>query len=254
MSQSSDMSQSSTATITPGDRHEVLYFAFGSNLSTDQMLRRCPSSVPVGLGYLPGWRWIINERGYANIVQDDDAGSPVKGKGTDGPGDTDVEMASGEGSSGKGKGKEDKDEDGEDEMEIQKVTTGVYGLLYLLPPQDEASLDGFEGVPWAYQKEKVEIEMVPSSSPQQTQQGQGQHAEQPVRIQVNMALVYVDHNNMTEGPPKDEYIGRMNAGIDEAVNVWGMPQWYVDGVMRKFIPADDDEEDEDDGMEYQWRS
>lgn len=55
-------------TITEEDRHEILYFAYGHNLSTDLMRRQCPYSTPIGLGYLPSWRWVINSRGYANIV------------------------------------------------------------------------------------------------------------------------------------------------------------------------------------------
>ena len=32
------------------------------------MKARCPSSVYVGVGILRGWTWIINGRGYANLV------------------------------------------------------------------------------------------------------------------------------------------------------------------------------------------
>ncbi|KAJ3562862.1 hypothetical protein NPX13_g8402 [Xylaria arbuscula] len=49
------------------------YFAYGSNLSTTQMQHRCPRSTPIGLAHLAGWTWIINERGYANIVADGQA-------------------------------------------------------------------------------------------------------------------------------------------------------------------------------------
>ncbi len=34
----------------------ITYFAYGSNLSQDQMLRRCPTSSPIGLARLDGWR------------------------------------------------------------------------------------------------------------------------------------------------------------------------------------------------------
>ncbi|KAH6892529.1 AIG2 family protein [Thelonectria olida] len=57
------------------ERLEVLYFAYGSDLSTEQMQQRCPYSTPAGLAHLEGWRWFINSRGYANIAQqplDDD--------------------------------------------------------------------------------------------------------------------------------------------------------------------------------------
>ncbi|KAL9595037.1 MAG: hypothetical protein Q9219_006687 [cf. Caloplaca sp. 3 TL-2023] len=46
----------------------VLYFGYGSNLWLAQMSLRCPSSTYVGIARIKGYRWIINSRGYANIV------------------------------------------------------------------------------------------------------------------------------------------------------------------------------------------
>ncbi|KAK5457168.1 hypothetical protein LTS15_004949 [Exophiala xenobiotica] len=45
------------------------YFAYGSNMSLTQMAERCPSSLFMGKGRIDGYRWQINERGVANIVQ-----------------------------------------------------------------------------------------------------------------------------------------------------------------------------------------
>jgi gamma-glutamylcyclotransferase len=45
------------------------YFAYGSNLMLDQMKERCTDNVKIGIGTLSGYRWIINTRGYANIVK-----------------------------------------------------------------------------------------------------------------------------------------------------------------------------------------
>jgi len=53
------------------------YFAYGSNLLHRQMEERCPGSSFVGAGVLEGYRFFINERGYANIVPD--LGSRVYG-------------------------------------------------------------------------------------------------------------------------------------------------------------------------------
>jgi gamma-glutamylcyclotransferase (GGCT)/AIG2-like uncharacterized protein YtfP len=47
-----------------------LYFAYGANMDTAGMARRCPSSTPVGLARLPRHRWIISSDGYANVVRD----------------------------------------------------------------------------------------------------------------------------------------------------------------------------------------
>jgi hypothetical protein len=52
------------------------------------------------------------------------------------------------------------------------------------------------------------------------------------------ALVYVDEYRRQDGPPKFEYIGRMNRGIREAAKL-GLPQVWVDKVMRKYIPEVD---------------
>lgn len=48
-----------------------LYFAYGSNLWLSQMSLRCPSSIYLGLAKLSHWRWMINGRGYANVVPSD---------------------------------------------------------------------------------------------------------------------------------------------------------------------------------------
>ncbi|KAI9773057.1 MAG: hypothetical protein M1840_008177 [Geoglossum simile] len=45
-----------------------LYFGYGSNMWLDQMKRRCPNSPYVGIAILREWKWIINQRGYANVV------------------------------------------------------------------------------------------------------------------------------------------------------------------------------------------
>ncbi len=50
------------------------------------------------------------------------------------------------------------------------------------------------------------------------------------------ALVYVDEFRTMPGKIVQEYIGRMNRGIEESVKL-GLPQSWVDNVMRKFIPS-----------------
>lgn len=169
-------------TLTDEDRHEVLYFAYGSNLSTAQMRQRCPYSTPIGLGYLPGWRWIINERGFANIVQ-----LPV-------------------------------------ESAAERENEGIYGLLYLLPPGDEERLDGYEGVPWAYEKFQVDVRWTTDGS------GRAVGEEQSAL----RALVYMDRARTTEAAPREEYVGRMEAGIADAVENWGLDEGWADRVMRRF--------------------
>jgi gamma-glutamylcyclotransferase len=49
-------------------RFTCIYFGYGSNLSPRTMKQRCPDSLFIGLAVVKGWKWIINETGYANIV------------------------------------------------------------------------------------------------------------------------------------------------------------------------------------------
>ena len=48
-------------------------------------------------------------------------------------------------------------------------------------------------------------------------------------------LVYIDRERTAPSEPKEEYVYRMNKGIDDALAL-GVPKKYVDEVMRKFIP------------------
>ncbi|KAF5661678.1 hypothetical protein FHETE_8326 [Fusarium heterosporum] len=193
----SQPSQDSTMTLMQENLSEVLYFAYGSNLSTEQMRQRCPYSTPVGLAYLKGWKWIINARGYANVVQlpiDSDDDTP------------DAEESKQLGAREKGKDKA-REED------------GVYGLLYLVPAEDEERLDGYEGVPWAYQKFQVDVKWASAKS----------DGDDALR-----ALVYIDSDRVDEDEPREEYVGRMEEGIKDAVENWGLDEDYADRVMRRF--------------------
>ncbi|KAK7425009.1 hypothetical protein QQZ08_008405 [Neonectria magnoliae] len=189
----SQQSTDSTMTTMQDNLHEVLYFAYGSNLSTEQMRQRCPYSTPVGLAHLEGWRWFINGRGYANVAQ----------------------ISTDDSNTGKGKSKAT---DAADE--------GVYGLLYLLPPQDEERLDGYEGVPHAYQKYQVDVKWA-------RKDGDDDNGE------TLRALIYVDGERTEEDVPRDEYVDRMERGIEDAVENWGLDEGYADRVMRRFWEGQD---------------
>lgn len=102
----------------------------------------------------------------------------------------------------------------------------VYGLVYEISPSDEARLDRAEGVPYAYVKEMMEIELQVAVSGEKS---------------LVQALVYIDEERVTDGVPWDEYIERMNQGINDAA-ARGMPKWYIDKYIRKYIPAKEEEE------------
>ncbi|TRX89646.1 hypothetical protein FHL15_009396 [Xylaria flabelliformis] len=232
-----------------GQKHsqdkERLYFAYGSNLSTTQMRNRCPSSTPIGLAQLTGWTWIINERGYANIVQNEYKSSLQTR-------DTEDQVETNEGH----------DSSWDQPWEIVSGP-GVYGLVYRLHPDDEETLDRCEGVGYAYEREVLDVAWVDVSN---SGAGQGSSAvttsasvetesTQPAEktkkqshegttsvapgetIQV---LVYIDFQRITPSIPKDEYVGRMNLGIKEVTEQWGLPRAYVDEVIRPYIPVPKD--------------
>jgi gamma-glutamylcyclotransferase len=47
----------------------TIYFGYGSNLWLHQMSIRCPTSTYLGVARLPHYTWLINDRGYANVVE-----------------------------------------------------------------------------------------------------------------------------------------------------------------------------------------
>lgn len=47
----------------------TIYFGYGSNLWLHQMALRCPTSRYLGVARLRHYTWLINDRGYANVVE-----------------------------------------------------------------------------------------------------------------------------------------------------------------------------------------
>ncbi|KAJ5895536.1 hypothetical protein N7495_007227 [Penicillium taxi] len=214
-----------TELATPKHRH--LYFAYGSNLSPSQMKLRCKhnptlSSTPLAIAFLPSWKWLICQAGYANVVpppgmrvgkQDSAAAHKIPASGTD---------------------------------------DGVYGLLYEMDPADERLLDMYEGVD--HDAKKADRSEVPVDI-RPLEQGKGSYnkwylhaqvvewigdGEHPIKTEKNgeaLVLVYVDENRVVMGPPKTEYIGRMNRAIRESVSL-GIPGRWIEDVMRRFIPVE----------------
>ena len=173
----------------------TLYFAYGSNLSHTQMSLRCPHSTYHALGVLPCYKWIIGERGYANIISSSN------------PNDS------------------------------------VIGMLYMLSPSDEETLDRAEGVPHAYTKHHLPISILtPPPNPSTLKGGVLAHPRIPLDPEYTPApgpttveaLVYIDARRLEEGVCKEEYVHRMNRGIKDAV-AKGMSQEYVKQVMRRFV-------------------
>lgn len=165
----------------------TVYFGYGSNLWRHQMIKRCRTSAYLGIARLNGYRWLINDRGYANIVEVVD--------------------------------------------EEQSTSDFTWGMVYSLQRRDEEQLDINEGVPISYTKENLTVDFWPI--------GEGTPPNvNDVPKKMDM-LVYIDRKRTLPNVSKEEYIFRMNQGIKDA-RAQGMPQEYVDEVLRKFIPDTED--------------
>lgn len=203
-------------------RRRALYFAYGSNLSYSQMRLRCKydpeqSGKPLAVARLDHWRWLICERGYANVI-------PPK----------DLRVW--------------RQVSGEDKVPVSGREDAVFGLLYDMTPEDEYLLDGYEGVDHRSPRTSPHSPIDPRIRPRE--QGDGDYNKWYVpatitkwlgdageREKAITVLVYVDEQHVRLGPPKHEYIGRMNRGIRESVAL-GLPKDWVDDVIRKAIPKE----------------
>jgi gamma-glutamylcyclotransferase len=181
----------------------TLYFAYGSNLWLHQMHIRCPTAQYIGLAKLVGYKWIISERGYANVV----------------------EVAS------------------DADSNSSSYENVVYGMVYTLQEDDEAKLDKNEGVPVAYTKEYLECTFwthtpgpVNPAHPEDIKRidTTGEPTDE------RKLLVYIDRKRVQEGVSREEYVVRMNSGIKDA-EMCGVTEGYVREVLRRFIPVGEGE-------------
>ncbi|KAJ5761373.1 hypothetical protein N7533_003412 [Penicillium manginii] len=173
------------------------------------------SSIPLAIAFLPHWRWLICQAGYANVL-------PPPGQRV-------------------GKQKSD----AADEVPVSSPgwggVDGVWGVLYRMDARDEGLLDGYEGVDVHAGSAggggggaRVVRWLVGD--------GEGARGDGDVDLDAEDAeevdvLVYVDENRVVLGPPRVEYIGRMNRAIKECVEL-GVDEGWIEGVVRRFIPIE----------------
>ncbi|KAE8315736.1 hypothetical protein BDV41DRAFT_574449 [Aspergillus transmontanensis] len=219
-----DPSPSDNGITTPHQtKPRPLYFAYGSNLSFTQMRLRCTcdpdlSSKPVAIARLDHWRWLICQAGYANVVP---------------PAELRVGREADEG----------------EDVPVSGDEDTVYGILYEMDIEDERLLDGYEGIDRSALPSRATHKVPAHIRP--TEQGHGDYNKWYVPATVTVwldeeqrkrreggvieTLVYVDEERVRVGPPRDEYIPRMNRAIREAESL-GFPKKWADEVMRKSIP------------------
>ncbi|KAK5013992.1 hypothetical protein LTR60_003581 [Cryomyces antarcticus] len=271
-----DTDTSTSTMVNDPDSNMTLYFGYGSNLWLHQMARRCPDSTYKGIARLEGHRWIINKRGYANVVAVASVPSSAASKPSIPPeppasskfsksatflepsapskssgapplrrsarpqntsGNTNT--ATNDLQNGVPNGYEKVDGGAEGSSEEAEGKDVVYGLIYTLTPSDERRLDINEGVPESYTKHYLNVTFWPS-----TNASASSPRSPPARIHASAdtgvaitALVYVDLHRTAPSEPRAEYVYRMNRGIDDALAL-GVPERWINKVLRPYIPAD----------------
>jgi len=218
----SDPAKAIMATPSNKPTNTTLYFGYGSNLWLDQMHQRCPNSSYLGIARLNNFKWIINERGYANVVEIEKGNDATTTTTTTIPRTPETETQQ------TNKPKE------------QDFSTQVWGLVYSLQPSDEARLDRNEGVPVAYAKEWMGCDFWAVNDDDQGESFAPANETSSRKPEKFDLLVYINRGAVTPSKPKREYVYRMNMGIRDAVKA-GVPVGYVEEVMRGFIPEMEDE-------------
>jgi gamma-glutamylcyclotransferase len=202
-------------TPSPAPHYDgVLYFGYGSNLWQYQVARRCPNARYVGIARLRHWRWQINQRGYANVVE-----SPKV--------PYDASLAHWLGPLMPSHDVEQKD--------LRQDNLRTYGMVYELTPEDEKKMDKFEDVPNSYTKEESFVEFWPR---REGDTGKVNLLRRGKRVKV---VFYCDRKNMTDSPDNifRAYSYKMNQGIVDAIEE-GIPEGYVNECLRPFVPNVDD--------------
>ncbi|KAF2834145.1 hypothetical protein M501DRAFT_903489, partial [Patellaria atrata CBS 101060] len=130
---------------------------------------------------------------------------------------------------------------------VADPTAYVDGVCYRLVGSDEGLLDLAEGVPTAYQKVDVEIELFQAPPSllgrdvanivryrRHRQPSVLQDSESWPRGTPATALVYLSNKYTSPGMPWDEYILRMEEGLREALRI-GISKAYVDRDVRPWL-------------------
>ncbi|KAI0506347.1 hypothetical protein F5B22DRAFT_623896 [Xylaria bambusicola] len=186
----------------PSTARRQLYFAYGSNLWLEQMATRCPHSYYVGRAVLPDYRWLINERGFANIV-------PASGYTVHG---LVYELGVG------------------DEPRLDRsegVSKGVYSkdylplLLHQAPRALQISTQSLA--------EDGSLERAIGASQLQMTSGRKRRAYLQPRV-----LVYISYDFVAPGDPRTEYTDRMNYGIRDAATM-GVPEDYFQNALYPLL-------------------
>ena len=148
-------------------------------MSRGQMKNRCPTSQFRGVGHLPGWAWIINYRGFANIIKTDYPQDEVWGLVYSLTATDESRLDTCEGA-GKWTGKS------AEEREFKKADRPM-------------------GIDDVYSREMIDIDFWPCK---ETEKVDVTRKDLNVMRPTKM-LVYVDHYATDKGKPEDDYNERL---------------------------------------------
>ena len=174
------------------------------------------------MAFLPGWSWIINARGYANIVQDLTTGVVTPTVALPNLQDSPSSSSSSE-------------TNAIDTAQNANAVQGVFGAIYTLSPRDEARLDRYEGVPWAYTKEVHRVALRDARNGNGEIAAAAEAAGEDRHAWIE-ALVYVDWQRVAWGPPNQEYVFRIRSGVDDAIEA-GMDKDWGESMVREMMQA-----------------
>lgn len=206
----------------------TLYFVYGSNLSFSQMGLRCPDSRFQGRASLHNYRFQINQRGYAKVIPD--PSSFVEGLCYS--------------LNVRDEGRLDRNEGVP--WAYQKVVLDVA----LFPPAEKGGLRGRRIMEIVEERKKRSQETLEALMDGE-EEGDRANAEVPATNAAEAAaevpgmstepvpepakaLVYLSDVYTTPDRPWDEYITRMELGLQEALDL-GVSQTYVDNEVRPFL-------------------
>ncbi|KAI0099791.1 hypothetical protein GGR51DRAFT_534402 [Nemania sp. FL0031] len=191
---------------------EKHYFAFGSNMHLEQMAKRCPRSKLRGKGRLRGYKWQINKRGVANIVEGD-------------PRDfvegllfavTDPDIVTLDRNEGVSKGLYNKEKR---RIECEPLSINVPATV---KENITATAEWLK-------------EQTPSTRRTEQESGES-HSSRPYSIS---ALVYIS-DRIEPGRIRQEYVARMKSAMLDAQKL-GVSKTYLDTCLNPLVSARDEE-------------
>ncbi|KAI1092383.1 hypothetical protein F5B19DRAFT_492432 [Rostrohypoxylon terebratum] len=214
-----------------------LYFAFGSNMRLQQMAERCPESSLYSIGKLRGYKWQINQRGVANIVEST-------------PKDviegilfyvTEKNIAT-----------LDRNEGVKKKFYVREyLEVEVEPLLFAPPPG--ASENMVAAAQWlrecgSQMLSQLALLSQPSSSSTQFPRLSNTNFEESrngsPKIVVE-ALVYLSYRYVEDGHIRPEYVERMKLAMDDA-QLLGVSETYLDTCLKPLVFAKKPETSEAD--------